>query len=146
MPRELGQCVLQRQSGARSMFWQNTEFCPVPLNLVHAQCLWITTSVTGMDLVKFHSCWVEISLSCSEQSQVTSHGWHKGQSPLAGKGAEVGKKAFKLPSLPSLPVSRGQQVQFHRHRYEFQMQHSQHKTIPPTQMLCVQQNVGKKKI
>lgn len=107
MPRKLGQCVLQQESGAGSLLWQNTEFCPVPLNLVQAQCLWITTSVTGMDLVKFHSCWVEISLSCSEQSQVASHGWHEGQSPLAGKGAEVGEKAFKLSSLPSLSVSHG---------------------------------------
>lgn len=111
VPRELVQCVLQQESGAGSLFWQNTEFCPVPLNQVHAQCLWITTSVTGTDLVKFHSCRVKISLSCSEQSKVTSHGWHKGKVPGCQKG-KSGKKAFELPRLPSLSVSLGDKFSF----------------------------------
>lgn len=91
---------------------QNTEFCPVPQTLVRAQCLWITTSVTGMDLVKFHSCWLEISLSCSEQSQVTSHGRHKGQSPLAGKGAGVGKRHLSCPLHPPYQCHMGDEFCF----------------------------------
>lgn len=107
VPHELGQCVLQQESGAGSLFWQNTELCPVPQNLVRAQCLWITTSVTGMDLVKFHSCWLEIKFELlrAEPSDTPrtaqrpkSPGWQRGRS---------GKKAFKLPSSPSLPVSHG---------------------------------------
>lgn len=88
VPCELGQCVLQQESGAGSLFWQNTEFCPVPLNLVHAQCPWITTSVTGMDLVKFHSCWAEISRAKCHPMDGTKakvpwlakgHKWEKGR-------------------------------------------------------------------
>lgn len=112
VPHELGQCVLQQESGAGSLFWQNTELCPVPQTLVRAQCLWITTSVTGMDLVKFHSCWLEISLSCSEQSQVTPHGRHKGQSPLAGKGAGVGKRHLNCPLHPPYQCHMGDEFCF----------------------------------
>lgn len=109
--------------------------CPVPPD--HHKCHRHGFSYTSQLLG-----WDKFELLRAEPSDIP---WmaHRPKSPAWQRGRS-GKKAFKLPTVPSISVSHGWQVQFHRHRYEFQMLHSQHKTIPPTQVVCVQWNVKKK--